>query len=76
MVYCFSKTTDWETWLQIKENLAYHIKDTVETAGTGFAFPDQSIYVETLPADMPESFIPPDEGSAPKPDNAFEKTDS
>jgi len=62
MVYCFTKSTVWGTWLEIKEKLAYHIKDTVEAAGTGFAFPSQSVYVETLPADTPESFIPPDTG--------------
>jgi len=60
MVYCFTKSTNWGTWLEIKENLAYHIKDTVEAAGTGFAFPSQSLYVETLPDDMPERFLPPE----------------
>lgn len=60
MVYCFTRSTNWGTWLEIKENLAYHIKDAVEGAGTGFAFPSQSLYVETLPDDMPERFLPPE----------------
>jgi MscS family membrane protein len=61
MLYCFTKTTNWGEWLEIKENLAYAIKDIVEGAGSGFAFPSQSLYVESLPADQPEVFIPPSE---------------
>jgi MscS family membrane protein len=49
MVYCFTHTTDWGDWLVQKEKLAYHIKEVVEAAGTGFAFPSQSVYVETMP---------------------------
>lgn len=59
MLYCFTKTTVWGEWLEIKENLAYAIKDIVENAGTGFAFPSQSVYLESLPADQPEVFSPP-----------------
>ena len=59
MLYCFTRTTNWGEWLEIKEDLAYRIKDIVEGAGTGFAFPSQSIYVEALPADRPEMFVLP-----------------
>lgn len=59
MLYCFTKTTVWGEWLEIKEKLAYAIKDIVENAGTGFAFPSQSVYLEGLPADQPEVFNPP-----------------
>jgi MscS family membrane protein len=59
MVYCFTKTTVWGEWLGIKEQLAYRIKDIVAEAGTAFAFPSQSIYVETLPGEAPELFLPP-----------------
>ncbi len=61
LVYCFTKTTKWGEWLEIKEALAYKIMEIVEAAGTGFAFPSQSVYVETLPADKPDIFIPPSE---------------
>ncbi len=64
MLYCFTKTTDWGEWLEIKERLAYKIKDIVEGAGTGFAFPSQSIYVETVPEGAPEIFTPPEGVSA------------
>lgn len=61
MLYCFTKTTDWGEWLEIKETLAYRIKEIVEGAGSAFAFPSQSLYVESLPADRPEAFVPPDD---------------
>jgi len=61
MLYCFTKTTNWGEWLEIKEALAYKIKETVEGAGTDFAFPSRSIYVETSPEDQAELFVPPSE---------------
>ncbi len=59
LLYCFTKTTNWGEWLQIKEALAYKVKDIVESAGTGFAFPSRSLYVESLPGESPEVFVPP-----------------
>lgn len=59
MLYCFTRTTDWGEWLEIKEGLAYRIKGIVEGAGSGFAFPSQSVYVESLPSDRLEVFVPP-----------------
>ncbi len=60
MVYCFTKSTVWGKWLEIKERLAYKIKEIVEGAGTSFAFPSQSIYIESLPSsETAEIFIPP-----------------
>lgn len=59
MLYCFTKTTVWAEWLEIKERLALHIKDVVETEGAGFAFPSQSVYLEKIPGEKPELFIPP-----------------
>ncbi|MEP4380049.1 MAG: mechanosensitive ion channel family protein [Alphaproteobacteria bacterium] len=59
MVYCFTKTIIWGEWLEVKEALAYRIKEIVEGAGTGFAFPSRSLYVEALPGDAPEIFAPP-----------------
>jgi MscS family membrane protein len=59
LIYCFTRTRGWGEWLEIKEAFAYRLKDIVEEAGAGFAFPSQSIYVETLPSDKPEAFAPP-----------------
>jgi len=58
MLYCFTKTTNWGEWLEIKETLAYKVKEIVEKAGSGFAFPSQSLYIESLP-DGAENFVPP-----------------
>ena len=65
MLYCFTRTTNWGEWLEIKERLAYKIKEIVEGAGTGFAFPSRTIYVEHQTADDPEPFQPPAEKAAP-----------
>lgn len=59
MVYCFTKTIVWGEWLEIKERLAYKIKEIVEQAGTSFAFPSQSIYVESICDEPAEVFISP-----------------
>ena len=59
LLYCFTKTTNWGEWLKIKEALAYKVKEIVEGAGTGFAFPSRSLYVETVPGDAPDVFVPP-----------------
>lgn len=60
MVYCFTKTTVWGEWLKIKEELAFKIKEVVEEqAKSSFAFPSQSVYLESFPTDQPEIFVPP-----------------
>jgi len=59
LLYCFTKTTDWGEWLEIKERLAFRVKDIVEQAGTGFAFPSQSLYIEKSADGQPEIFVPP-----------------
>jgi MscS family membrane protein len=59
LLYCFTKTTKWGEWLEIKEALACKVKEIVEGAGTAFAFPSRSLYVESLPGESPEVFVPP-----------------
>tara|TARA_Y100001001_G_C7996097_1_gene304677 strand:- start:456 stop:1649 length:1194 start_codon:yes stop_codon:yes gene_type:complete len=64
MLYCFTKTKIWGEWLAIKEKLAFKVKDIVENeAGTGFAFPSRTIYVEYNQDDQAETFHPPKERS-------------
>ena len=69
MIYCFTKTTEWGEWLRVKEEFALAIKEIVEEkAGSSFAFPSQSIYIETVPeANDAEIFTPP-EKKTPKSD--------
>lgn len=60
LVYCFTNTTNWGEWLEIKEAFAMKIKQIVEEeAKTNFAFPSQSLYIESIPNEAPEMFVPP-----------------
>jgi len=65
MLYCFTKTTVWGEWLQVKERLAYKVKEIVEGQNASFAFPSTSLYVETLPFGTPEFFTPPSSSPTP-----------
>jgi len=47
LVVCFTNSSEWVKFIEIKENLAIKIKEIVEHENAGFAFPSQSIYVET-----------------------------
>ena len=46
LVYCFSKTTDWEKWLETKEDVIFKMMDILEKNDLEFAFPSLSIYKE------------------------------
>lgn len=52
LVYCFSKTTIWNEWLETKEDVMFKIMDIVEQNGLSFAFPSQSLYIENLPKEQ------------------------
>ena len=58
LVQVFTETNDWGEYLKIKENLAVKIIEIVETNQAGFAFPSQSIYIESISDDKPEIFNP------------------
>jgi len=58
LVQAFTVTNDWGEFLKIKENLAVKIIEVVDKNSTGFAFPSQSLYLESLPSDKPEIFNP------------------
>ena len=47
LIYCFTNTSSWDEYLNIKEKLAYEIKLKVEEMKLDFAFPSRSIYVES-----------------------------
>ncbi|PPR45466.1 MAG: Low conductance mechanosensitive channel YnaI [Alphaproteobacteria bacterium MarineAlpha5_Bin8] len=48
LVECFTKNSNWSNFIEIKEKLAIRIKEIVEKENAGFAFPSQSIYVESF----------------------------
>lgn len=57
LVYCFSQSTQWDTWLEVKEDVMYKIMDIVEKNGLSFAFPSQSIYMENLTKEQKKNLL-------------------
>ncbi|MEM6627836.1 MAG: mechanosensitive ion channel family protein, partial [Pseudomonadota bacterium] len=57
LIYCFTKTTNWTEWLEHKEAFAFKIKEIVAAAGSDFAFPSRSVYMQSI--DAPEVYEPP-----------------
>ena len=43
---CFTKTKQYQEWLNVKDTLALEVKNIVEKNKASFAFPSTSIYVE------------------------------
>jgi MscS family membrane protein len=48
-IYTFTATANWAKYLEIREDIHIRIMQIVEENGSSFAFPSQSIYVESLP---------------------------
>jgi MscS family membrane protein len=46
-VFTYIDTTDYSEYLEIAEELNFQIMDVVEKAGASFAFPSQTMYLET-----------------------------
>jgi len=47
LVYCFSKSVEWEDWLRTKQDVMERIMEIFEQNNLEFAFPSLSIYNET-----------------------------
>ncbi|GAB6074843.1 mechanosensitive ion channel family protein [Nautilia lithotrophica] len=45
--YFFTKTAVWDDYLKIREDVNFKIKEIVEKNGASFAFPSNSLYIET-----------------------------
>ena len=45
MVYCFTVTTDWEKYLEIREDVCLKIMDILESIGLEIAFPSKTVYL-------------------------------
>jgi MscS family membrane protein len=48
LVYCFTKSVDWEDWLATKEDIMHKIMAIFEKNNIEFAFPSLSIYNEQM----------------------------
>ncbi len=53
LLYCFLKVPDWATELVERQNIYLEILRLAETVGVSFAFPTQTLHVETLPGQDP-----------------------
>ena len=58
LVQAFTVTNDWSEFLKIKEELAVSIIEIIEANNAAFAFPSQSLYVESYPNEKSEIFNP------------------
>ncbi len=47
--YFFTKTTNWGEYMQVRERINLELMEIVEQNGAAFAFPSQSLYVESMP---------------------------
>jgi len=57
LIYAFTHTKNWAEWLAIKEELAMACMEIIERAGTSFAFPSRTLYMQQQ--DPPEIISPP-----------------
>ncbi|MEM9738695.1 MAG: mechanosensitive ion channel domain-containing protein [Pseudomonadota bacterium] len=57
LIYTFTHTKNWGEWLETKEAFAVAIMEIIERAGTGFAFPSRTLYMQQQ--DPPEIMAPP-----------------
>ena len=48
-IYAFAKTSVWASYLETLEDINLQIMRIVEKNGSAFAFPSQSVYVESIP---------------------------
>jgi len=48
LIYCFTYTTDWLKWLEIKEDVMFRIMNIIEKNHLEFAYPTQSLYIQDL----------------------------
>jgi len=47
--YFFTNTTNWQEYLMVRERMNLNIMKIVEDNKAGFAFPSQSVYIESMP---------------------------
>ncbi|CAA6798785.1 MAG: Potassium efflux system KefA protein / Small-conductance mechanosensitive channel [uncultured Sulfurovum sp.] len=51
-IYTFTSTANWAKYMEIKEDVNLKIMKIVEDNKSEFAFPSQSLYVESMPTSM------------------------
>jgi len=61
-IVCFTIGTTWDDWMAAKQRLNLRIMEIVKEAGTDFAFPSRTLYMQEIKA--PEAFVPPGPSAA------------
>lgn len=46
LIYVFTRTTDWDQWLKVKEDVIIKISDLVEKNNCEFAYPTQTLHLK------------------------------
>lgn len=46
LVYCFSKTTNWVEWLEVKEDILFKVAEIIKANNLEFAYPTQVNYIK------------------------------
>ena len=69
MIYCFTSTTDWVKYLEIRQGLLLSIMDICERRRVEIAYPTQTLY-HKLPEDsgLPAALSRPDDPQRPRKD--------
>jgi MscS family membrane protein len=49
LIYCFSKSVDWEEWLEVKQDVMQNIMQILQKNNLEFAYPSLSLYHEKTP---------------------------
>jgi len=52
-IYAFTRTSNWKTYMDIRQEIQLCIMQIIEENGSSFAFPSQSLYVESMPRSNP-----------------------
>lgn len=66
-LFCYVRATDWNHFLELREDMLLQIMDIVKESGTDFAFPSQTLYFGKDHPPMPED--------AQRIDNVVQKMD-
>ena len=53
-IYAFTVTTNWAEWRRVQHECMLEFKRIVESEGTAFAFPTQSLHLESTPTEGKE----------------------
>ncbi len=46
LIYCFSKTVNWDEWLSVKQDVMVKVSEILKANNLEFAFPSQSVYLK------------------------------